>query len=135
MLANEDIELTNLVTISNVITKKENLVGIYLPCFIRIDVNIQDYALLAKPHWVDKAVILLKEILELNVREKIEEERVKLLSSAVKTITQRVNLFDKVLIPKTKVNIRRIKIYLSDEQMASVVRSKIAKRMHAKDVS
>ena len=61
----------------------------------------------------------------------IAELRLVLLETAVKTITQRVNLFDKVLIPKTKSNIKDIKIYLSDEEMAAVVRSKISKRKRA----
>jgi V/A-type H+-transporting ATPase subunit D len=67
-------------------------------------------------------------MLELKILAKVNEQRLSLLDKAVQTITQRVNLFDKVLIPETESNIKRIKIYLSDEQMASVVRSKIAKR-------
>ncbi|MEM8855996.1 MAG: V-type ATP synthase subunit D, partial [Pseudomonadota bacterium] len=41
------------------------------------------------------------------------------------------NLFDKVLIPTSRANIKKIRIYLSDEEMASVVRSKISKRKRA----
>ena len=39
-----------------------------------------------------------------------------------------VNLFEKVKIPETQENIRRISIYLADQQVNAVVRSKIAKR-------
>jgi V/A-type H+-transporting ATPase subunit D len=38
-----------------------------------------------------------------------------------------VNLFEKVKIPEAKENIRVIKIYLGDQQIAAVVRGKIAK--------
>jgi V/A-type H+-transporting ATPase subunit D len=38
-----------------------------------------------------------------------------------------VNLFEKVLIPKAEQNIRKIVIFLSDQERAAVVRSKIAK--------
>ena len=41
-----------------------------------------------------------------------------------------VVLASKVLIPRAEANIKRIRIYLSDEAMAAVVRSKIAKRKH-----
>jgi V/A-type H+-transporting ATPase subunit D len=54
-----------------------------------------------------------------------------LLEQAVQTITQRVNLFDKVLIPRPKTNVKRIKVHLSDAQMSAVTRSKIAKRKFA----
>ena len=46
---------------------------------------------------------------------------------AVRRITQRVNLFEKVLIPQADTNIQRIQIYLADAERAAVVRSKIAK--------
>ena len=46
---------------------------------------------------------------------------------AVRKVTQRVNLFDKVLIPRARKHIERIRIHLSDAERAAVVRSKIAK--------
>jgi V/A-type H+-transporting ATPase subunit D len=49
------------------------------------------------------------------------------LGEAVRKITQRVNLFEKVLIPTTEKNILRIRIYLGDAERAAVVRSKIVK--------
>jgi V/A-type H+-transporting ATPase subunit D len=39
-----------------------------------------------------------------------------------------VNLFEKVKIPETKANIKKIRVYLGDQQTAAVVRGKIAKR-------
>lgn len=41
--------------------------------------------------------------------------------------SQRVNLFEKVMIPTAKANIKKINIYLGDQQTAAVVRGKIAK--------
>ena len=52
------------------------------------------------------------------------------LEQALQKTTQRLNLFDKVLIPKTEKNIRRIRIALSDAERAGVVRAKIAKNKH-----
>ncbi len=131
MLANDDVDLSGLVQVSAVQLGTENLVGTRLPCLQGIDVSIKPYALLAKPHWVDNVADLLRQVLELQVRLQVQQQRLALLAAAVKTITQRVNLFDKVLIPRTQANIKRIRIYLSDEQMAAVVRSKIAKRKRA----
>jgi V/A-type H+-transporting ATPase subunit D len=42
--------------------------------------------------------------------------------------TQRVNLFEKVKIPEAKENIRLIQISISDNDIAAVARSKIAKK-------
>jgi V/A-type H+-transporting ATPase subunit D len=128
MLANEDINLSGIVRLREANFGTENLVGTRLPVLSGIELDVKPYSLMALPHWVDNVVEMLKEMLELKTLLKVNERRLSLLDAAVKTIAQRVNLFDKVLIPQTEANIKRIKIYLSDEQMASVVRSKIAKR-------
>ncbi len=54
-----------------------------------------------------------------------------LLEEAVRKATQRVNLVEKVLIPRSRAHIKKIRIYLSDEERAAVVRSKIAKKKRA----
>jgi V/A-type H+-transporting ATPase subunit D len=42
-------------------------------------------------------------------------------------VTQRINLFEKVLIPEAKENLRKIGIFLSDTERTAVCRSKLAK--------
>lgn len=54
-------------------------------------------------------------------------EQLRLLGEELQITTQRVNLFEKVKIPETKNNIRKIQIYLGDQQTAGVVRGKMAK--------
>ena len=135
MLANRDVDLSELVTVTGVELGSENLVGTTLPVLQRVVLETRPYAYLAKPHWVDNAADMLRHMLELRIRVQVEARRLALLEEAVKTITQRVNLFDKVLIPKAKSNIKRIKIYLSDEEMAAVVRSKISKRKRAEHIA
>lgn len=131
MLGNHDVGLTDLVRVEQAVIDYENKVGTRLPRLSKIEVKVNDYSLLAKPHWVDSVVVRLHDMLELKIRLQVEQRRLALLDEAVDTITQRVNLFEKVLIPKTQDNIKRIRIYLSDNEMAAVVRSKIAKRKHA----
>lgn len=131
MLANTDVALSGVLRTTGVSLGSENVVGTRLPTLEAVHIEQVPYALMAKPHWVDPVIMALREMLELRVREQVERRRLELLDEAVKTITQRVNLFDKVLIPRTRANIKRIRIYLSDEEMAAVVRSKIAKRKRA----
>ena len=128
MVGNEGIELTDLVKLTNVRTSQENVVGTRLPKLDHVDFEVRDYAILGKPQWVDSLVDLLKSALELEVQILVATKRLELLDGAVRTITQRVNLFDKVLIPRTKQDIKKIQIYLSDTERAAVVNSKIAKR-------
>ena len=127
MLANQEIDLSGLVRVSKIFLKEENLVGIKLPRLDSISFDVLDYSMLGKPPWVDLLVVKLQKIVEAQTQVTIAEERVKRLESAVRRITQRVNLFEKMLIPEAQENIRKIKIFLGDAERAAVVRSKMAK--------
>ncbi len=135
MLANEDVAIDDLVRVVRTDYGEENVVGVKLPTLRGADVEVRPYGRLAKPHWVDLVATRLQEALTLHLRKAVEVERMALLNEAVKTVSQRVNLFEKVLIPRAKTNIKRIKIYLSDEQVSAVVRSKLAKRKNAEAAS
>ena len=134
MLAIIEIELSGLVKIREVLTELENVVGVKLPVLKDVDFDQINYSFLGKPHWVDVLVERLKEAARMHERLKISEKRVDILEYAVRKITQRVNLFEKVLIPKTKNNIKKIQIFLGDAERASVVRSKIAKKKHSRSL-
>ena len=127
MLSSEHIDMSGLVTIKQVEMSEENVVGVKLPYLKQIEIQSKPYSLLSKPHWVDLLVVQLKEMLELKVRLEVNQKRVEILQQAVKKVTQRVNLFDKVLIPRAQKNIRKIRIFLSDTERAAVVRAKITK--------
>ena len=131
MLANREIELADLVQLKTARLGEENVVGTRLPVLEGVEVQLRDYGYLEIPHWVDRLCDELTRMLELHVRLAVERRRLVLLEEAVRKVTQRVNLFEKVLIPRAKEHIRKIRIYLSDAERAAVVRSKIAKRKHA----
>lgn len=129
MLANREIELAGLVNVLSVRVEEENVVGVKLPVFKQVHVTVQDYSMLAEPHWVDLYVQQYKHMLHLKAAVKVSEVRIRKLDHAVRRITQRVNLFDKILIPEAKKNIKRVQIFLADMDRAATVRSKIAKAM------
>jgi len=132
MLANRDVTLGGMVSIESFDLAEENIVGTRLPVLQSVTVAIDRYPLMAKPHWVDGAVEEIRKVLELSTSERVAVKRLELLDAAVRVITQRVNLFDKVLIPRARRNIKRIRIYLSDSERAGVVTSKIAKEKRAR---
>ena len=133
MLSDKNIDLEGLVVIKEAVFSEENIVGVRLPTIQTIEILCQPYSFLTKPHWVDQVVVQLKLMLELKIRLKIEQQRLEILQKAVKKVTQRVNLFDKVLIPKAQKNISKIRIFLSDTERAAVVRAKITKQKRLKE--
>ena len=128
MLAYDRIDLDGLVAIEQVHMEEENLMGTRLPKLERLDLRVADYGLLSRPFWVDRVVEWLQQALRNQVEMRVAQRRLELLREAERKVTQRFNLFDKVLIPRTRSNIRKISIYLADAERAGVVNSKIAKR-------
>ncbi|MCK9607203.1 MAG: V-type ATP synthase subunit D [Methylomonas sp.] len=131
MLSYRDINLNHLVSVASVELEQENIVGVNLPVLKRVELANKPYSPYLKPHWVDNVVVQLRIMLELQLQQRVEHHRLQLLNAAVKKVTQKVNLFDKVLIPKTQQNIRKIRIFLSDAERADVVRAKITKQLRA----
>lgn len=128
MVANEAIPLQDLVAISSLEIGEENLMGTRLPVLRRLEFRVSPYGVLTRPFWVDALVVVLKAALEAEIHLQVARRRLERLEAAERIITQRYNLFDKVLIPRARTNIRRISIYLADAERAGVVNSKIAKR-------
>jgi V/A-type H+-transporting ATPase subunit D len=127
-----EIDLSGLVTVDSVVIEEENIVGAKLPVAREVKFKTAPYSLLAKPFWVDFLVQYLQEMCTKQVHLQVLEERVARLNQQARRITQRVNLFEKVLIPRAKDNIKRIQIGLGEQERTSVVRSKIAKAKHAR---
>ncbi|UOA09821.1 V-type ATP synthase subunit D [Methylobacter sp. S3L5C] len=128
MLADEEFRLEGLVQLKSYKVIEQNIVGVKLPFLDSIDCIVADYSRLATPPWVDNLVQRLKDAAEQRIRAEIAGQRLSILSLAVRRIKQRVNLFDKILIPTAKQNIQKIRIFLGDAERASVITSKLAKK-------
>jgi V/A-type H+-transporting ATPase subunit D len=126
-----EIDLHSLVTIDSVVIEEENIVGARLPVAREVKFKTAPYAMLGKPFWVDFLVEYLQQSCILRVHLQVHRERTARLNQQVRKITQRVNLFEKVLIPKAQENIKRIQIGLAEQERSAVVRSKIAKKKRA----
>ena len=126
-------DLGSLICVDKIVIEEENIVGARVPVIRRIDFRRMAYSTLVLPFWVDQLVDSLEQMTESKLRVRVARTRAARLATAVRKITQRVNLFEKVLIPSAQENIRKIQISLADEQRASVVRSKLAKQKRARE--
>jgi len=132
ILGSATMKLSGLVRIRRIDIGEEDVLGVRLPVLKAVDFITTEYSLLATPFWIDDLVTCLKEVATYRIRLHVYRERAARMQSAVRRITQRVNLFEKVLIPTAKRNIARIQIFLSDVGRAAVVTSKIAKGKRAR---
>lgn len=124
---------SGLVRIHRVELSEEDLLGLRMPVLGAVEFDEALYSRLATPFWVDDLIVCLKDVATFRLRLQVSRERVARLQAAVRRVTQRVNLFEKVLIPKAKADIARIRIYLSDLERSAVVTSKIAKAKRARE--
>jgi len=117
----------DLLKITSLRTGHGNIAGVAIPVFEGADFEVAPYDLTLTPMWLDTAIEGMKKALLLELEAEIVEEQKKRLDKELRTTTQRVNLFEKIKIPETRGNIKKIQVYLGDQQTASVVRGKIAK--------
>jgi len=123
----EQLDLEGILKVKEVKTSLGNIAGIDMPVFEEVVFEEKDYDFMKYPLWVDFGLEAVKKAVELAQKRKVLEKQLMLVREELRVTTQRVNLFEKVKIPQTNENIRKIRIYLGDLQTASVVRGKIAK--------
>lgn len=117
-----------IITVSNIRKGTGNIAGVTIPTFEGADFSRGDYDLYETPLWVDIAANHMEKAMSLDLEAEVLDEQVRLLEKELLSTSQRVNLFEKVKIPETQANIKKISIYMADQQVSAVVRSKISKR-------
>lgn len=123
-----DVDVGALLGHGELALRQENIAGVRLPVFERLDLAPVPYDLFEMPLWVDRAVVEVRALLDLDARGHILSRRRELIERELAETSQRVNLFERVKVPTARENIRRLKVLLGDQETAAVVRGKIAKR-------
>jgi len=121
------VNLMELSTPDSVKTSTQSIAGVHVPRLQEITFRKVDFSLFATAPWVDRALPDLRRLNRQKEQLRILQKCLDLLVAELKKVMQRVNLFEKVMIPNTIENIRRIRIALGDQMTAGVARAKIAK--------
>ena len=128
VFSEKDVFPVGIITVSNIRKGKGNIAGVTIPTYEGADFSRGDYDLYETPLWVDIAANHMERAMSLDLEAEVLDEQVRLLGAELLATSQRVNLFEKVKIPETQQNIKKISIYMADQQVSAVVRSKISKR-------
>lgn len=105
----------------------ENIAGVEIPLFDEVVFRESDYFLFETPVWIDRGIELLREMIVCREKVGIAEEKKRALEKELREVSIRVNLFEKILIPRSQENIKKIRIFLGDQQLAAVAQAKVAK--------
>ena len=128
VFSEDSVFTPDILRITKMRTGETNVAGVAIPTFEGGEFETIEYDLIEKPLWLDTAVDFMKKTLLLDLEIQCIEEQHRRLRKELQTTSQRVNLFEKIKIPEAKWNIKKIAIYLGDQQTAAVVRGKISKR-------
>ncbi len=116
-----------LLKVDAVSVHSANVAGVKVPVFDRVIFSRAPYSLAATPWILDAALAFFEKAISGRELIRVLQEKHDRLEQELTKTTQRINLYEKVLIPQTRENIRKIKVYLGDQQTAAVCRAKIAK--------
>jgi V/A-type H+-transporting ATPase subunit D len=106
----------------------ENVAGVEIPTFEKVLFKEPEYFLFDTPAWTESATEIYRELVIAKEKVAIAEEKRRALEKELREVSIRVNLFEKILIPRSTDNIKKIKIFLGDQQLAAVAQAKVAKR-------
>lgn len=116
------------VKVDSIERQSENIAGIDIPILKNVIFEKHEYFLFDTPVWLDFAIQDLKTLIFVREKIVVAREKKELLIKEFREVSIRVNLFEKVLIPRSEHNIRKIKIFLGDQRLASVCQAKVAKK-------
>lgn len=106
----------------------ENIAGVEAPSFESVTFCKSDYSLFDTPAWTDAVIEKKKEEISLSEELQVLEEKKRALQYELREVSIRVNLFEKVLIPRSKETIKKIHLFLGEQQLAAVAQAKVAKK-------
>ena len=124
----KDVFTPDILRITKLVTREGNIAGVPIPVFEGAEFALASYDLTQKPLWLDLAAEYMQKAMLIDLEADCLEEQQRRLQKELRTTSQRVNLFEKIKIPEAKSNIKKIGVYLGDQQTAAVVRGKISKR-------
>lgn len=131
LLESLSFDLRALLKPARILTDSRSIAGVMVKVFKSLEFVPFKPDIFGNPLWVGMGLNQMRKVVEAKIRQRIIEIQYEAITKELRKATQKVNLFEKVLIPETHAAIKRIKIALGDEQVAQVVRGKIAKKKSA----
>lgn len=128
LLEKVSVNIKEYAEVVHVKKQYENIAGVEIPIFKSINFKEPEYFLFDTPAWTEGATLILRELVTAREKISIAEEKKRALEKELREVSIRVNLFEKVLIPRSLENIKKIRIFLGDQQLSAVAQAKVAKR-------
>jgi len=123
----EAYDFSKTALIAEVRKRTENIAGVEVPYLEELLFEPFTYDLLDSPPWLESIILKIRLRETINKTLELADEKRKALEKECREVTLRVNLFEKRLIPEAISHIKKIKVFLGDQELAAVGRAKVAK--------
>ena len=132
VMAEERIDLSNLVKVDRVITEQQEIAGVPVDTFIDIHYKTPELDYFTTPLWVDAAIeAVTDQKTKLTILE-IEQKKLELLQEELAEARRMKNALKEVFIPEAIEFIRKIEIYLGDVERLAIGCAKLVKKKKEK---
>ncbi|WP_299670015.1 V-type ATP synthase subunit D [uncultured Polaribacter sp.] len=128
VMAEDAVDVSNLVKVDRVINKKREIVGVTIKAFVDIIFENTEVDLFSTPLWVDAMIEVVKDQKTNHVIMAIEKKNRELLQEELAEARRMKNALKEVFIPETIHNIRKIEIYLGDVERLAIGCAKLVKK-------
>lgn len=120
------VDVAQFISVNETITTPVDVAGVRVQQFERVDFNevpVDEET----PLWVDDAIILMREQLQLMAEIQVLKEQIILLEEELLEVRARVKLFENRRIPNAKIAIRKIGQKLQDDERLTIATAKVVK--------
>ena len=128
VMAEEGIDLSDLVKVDRVITEEHEIAGVTVQTFIDIHFEKAKMDYLTTPLWVDDAIEVVTDQKTKRTMLEIEQKKLELLQEELAEARRMKNALKEVFIPETMKSIRKIDIYLGDVERLAIGCAKLVKK-------
>ena len=128
VMAEDIIDMTDLVTLSELKTKKREVAGVTIHTFVDVHFEEKKIDYLTTPLWIDAAIEVIKEQKTNQSILKLEEENLERVREELAEARRMKNALKEVFIPEVRENIRKIEIYLGDVERLTIGCAKLVKK-------
>ncbi len=128
------VDMSSYISVNEIKTKPIDVAGVRVQQFDKVDFNIAPVTD-QTPLWVDSAIELMQDQLQLIAEIKCLEIQIELLEEELLEVRARVKLFENRRIPNAKTAIRKIGQKLQDDERLMIATAKVVKTKKAEEVN
>lgn len=122
-------QLKPFVEIRQVRVSMHNVAGLKIPLLQEVIFEDTSYSIFATSYSFEIVLKRLREAIRRREKLKILLKQERILADGFRKTSQRINLYEQRLIPECREALRKIAVYLQDQQAAAVGVAKVAKRL------